>query len=227
MISTNTPESAGSAAFKFLHLPKEIRIYIYCKVLTVPHALYLFQEPNAHVELFAPDKPHRWLALLLTNRQTRNEASVELYGTNQFHLVDTTPQQVKLLQTFLDIIGSENAASVSRLPINFPVLEDEYGRPGDVKFRDDSLQSLELLRENCTKLSTLEILVHSKSNSVFKRADDSLQQALLLIDAQLKTIPSLGKIVVPVKARDGAPTSAAKEIMQGLGWVVVDNGGRN
>jgi hypothetical protein len=227
MPSTNTPESAESTNSKFLHLPKEIRIHIYRKILTVPHPLYLFQEPNSRVESFAPDKPHRWLALLLTNRQIRNEASVELYGTNQFHLVDTTPQQAKLLQAFLDCIGAENAASLSHLSINFPVLEDEYGRPGEVKFRHDSLQSLELLRKNCTKLSTLKILVHSKNNSIFKRADDSLQQALLLIDAQLKTIPSLGKIVVPVKARDGAPTSAAKEIMQGLGWVVVDDGGRN
>jgi hypothetical protein len=227
MPSTNSPESAESAAFRFLDLPKEIRIDIYQKLLTVPHPLYLFQEPNSRIESFGPGKPHRWLALLLTSRQICHEASVELYGTNQFHLVDTTPQQVKLLQAFLGCIGSENAASLSHLSINFPVLEDIDGRPGEVKFRDDSLQSLELLRENCTKLSTLEILVHSKSNSVFKRADDSLQEALLLIDAQLKTIPSLGKIVVPVKARDGAPTSAAKEIMQGLGWVVVDDGGRN
>jgi hypothetical protein len=117
-----------------------------------------------------------------------------------------------------------NAASLSHLCINFPVSEEVDGQTGEFKLRDNSLQSLELLRERCTNLSTLETLVHNKSNSVFRETCDSLQRALLSIDAQFKTISSLEKIIVRVVARDGVPTSLAKDIMQGFGWVLVEDG---
>jgi hypothetical protein len=224
MPSFDSSNSAESATVNFLDLPKGIRNDIYENVLAVPHPLYLFQEPNSRVETFAPEKPSRWLAILLTNRQTCREASVILYGTNHFHLVDTTQQQLRLLRSFLDCIGSANAASLSHLCINFPVSEEVDGRTGEVKLRDDSLQSLTLLRERCTNLSTLETLVHNKSNSVFRETGDSLQKALLSIDAQFKAISSLEKITVRVVARDGVPTTLAKNIMQGLGWVLVDGG---
>ena len=216
-----------SATVNFLDLPKGVRDDIYGRVLAVPHPLYLFQEPNSRVEAFAPEKPSRWLAILLTNRQICHEASVILYGTNHFHLVDTTQQQLGLLRSFLDCIGSVNAASLSHLCINFPVLEEVDGQTGEAKLRDDSLQSLKLLRERCTKLSVLETLVHNKSNSVFRETGDSLEKALFSINAQLKAISSLEKVVVRVVARDGVPTTLAKNIMQGLGWVLFDDGNQN
>jgi hypothetical protein len=227
MPSFDSSKSAESATVNYLDLPKGIRNDIYEKVLAVPHPLYLFQEPNSRVETFAPEKPSRWLAILLTNRQICREASVILYGTNYFHLVDTTQQQLGLLRSFLDCIGSVNAASLSHLCINFPVLEEVNGQAGEVKLRDDSLRGLKLLREKCTTLSTLETLVHNKSNSVFRRTDDSLQKALFLIDEQLKAISSLEKIIVRVVARDGVPTTLAKNVMQGLGWVLIDDGNQN
>jgi hypothetical protein len=223
MPSFDSSKSAKSATVNYFDLPKSIRNDIYEKVLAVPHPLYLFQEPNSRVEAFAPEKPSRWLAILLTNRQICHEASVILYGTNHFHLVDTTQQQLGLLRSFLDCIGSVNTASLSHLCINFPVLEEVDGQVGEVKLRDDSLGSLKLLREKCTTLSTLEILVHNKCNSVFRRTDGSLHKALLLIDEQLKAISSLEKIIVRVVACDGVPTTLAKNIMQGLGWVLVDD----
>lgn len=93
-----------------------------------------------------------------------------------------------------------------------------------MKLRDDSLQSLKLLRERCTNLLILETLVHNKSNSVFRETGDSLEKALFLINAQLKAISLLEKVVVRVVARDGVLTTIAKDIMQGLGWVLFDDG---
>jgi hypothetical protein len=49
----------------------------------------------------------------------------------------------------------------------------------------------------------------------------------LLIDEQLKAISSLEKIIVRVVARDGVPTTLAKNVMQGLGWVLVDDGNQS
>ncbi|KAH8644040.1 hypothetical protein IG631_01504 [Alternaria alternata] len=227
MPSFDSSKLGESATGNFLDLPKGIRNNIYEKVLAVPHPIYLFQEPNSRVETFAPQKPSRWLAILLTNRQICHEASVILYGTNHFHLVDTTQQQLGLLRSFLDCIGSVNAASLSHLCINFPVTEEVDGQTGEVKLRDDSLQSLKLLRERCTNLSKLETLVHNKSNSVFRETGDSLEKALFTINAQLKAISSLEKVIVRVVARDKVPTTIAKNIMQGLGWVLFDDGNQN
>lgn len=227
MQSFDSSKLNESATVNFLDLPKGVRDDIYGRVLAVPHPLYLFQEPNSRVETFAPEKPSRWLAILLTNRQICHEASVILYGTNHFHLVDTTQQQPDLLRSFLDCIGSVNTASLSHLCINFPVLEEVDGQTGEAKLRDDSLQSLKLLRERCTQLSVLETLVHNKSDSVFRETGDSLQKALLSIDTQLKTISSLERIVVRIVVRDRVPTTLAKNIMQGLGWVLFDDENQN
>jgi hypothetical protein len=106
-----------------------------------------------------------------------------LYKANHFQLVDITEQQVHLLRSFLDCIGSLNANSLSHLCVNFPVAETIPGQPGDVKLRDDSFQILKLVQERCTNLSTLETLVHHKNSGVFKKAEDSFQEALSPIDA--------------------------------------------
>ena len=52
-----------------------------------------------------------------------NEVIPVLYGMNNFSLVDSTPKQVGLVQTFFDCIGSVNAGLLSHLCINFPVAE--------------------------------------------------------------------------------------------------------
>ena len=190
-------------------------------MLIVPHPLYLFQEPGSRVESFAPDRPIRWLAVLYTNRRIYREASAALYETNQFHFVDITEQQVGLLRSFLDCIGPMNAASLSHLCINFPVVESIDGQTGNFKLRDDSLQSLKLPQDKCTNLSTLKTLVHDRNSSVFRKTDDIIREALSPIDAQFKAISSLKRIIVEVVVYDGVPTTSAKNYMRGLGWILV------
>ena len=217
----DSSQSKISAPANFLGLPNEIRNRIYKRVLIILHPLYLFQEPGSPVETFAPDRPLQWLALLYTNRQIYVEASAVLYAINRFHFVDITRQQVGVLRSFLDCIGSVNAASLSHLCINFPITESIDEQPGKVTLRDDSLQSLKLLKDKCTNLSTLETLVHYKNSNLFTRTDEFLREALSQIDAQLKAIPSLKKIIVRVEVYDRVPTSSAKDLMQGLGWLVL------
>ncbi len=219
---------ARSAGIGFFSLPREIRNKIYNIVLIVAHPVYLFRDAGSRVETFAPDRPFRWLSLLYTNRQTHSEAIPVLYGMNNFSLVDTTPQQLGLLESFVDCIGSVNAGLLSHLCINFPVAESIDGQPGKVKLRDDSLQSLKLLREKFTKLTTLEIFVHSKGSKGLIRTDQDnsqfIQDGLSQIDAQLKTIPSLNRVIVRVF--DETPIPSVIELMQGLGWAVLRSHGK-
>ncbi|KAH6884996.1 hypothetical protein B0T10DRAFT_409548 [Thelonectria olida] len=216
-------QPATSGTISFLDLPKRIRNDIYKRVLVVGHPIYLFQDKGSRVETFAPDKPIRWLALLHSNRQIYGEARAVLYGMSRFILVDTTQQQVDLLQSFLDCIGPVNANLLSHLCINFPVAENREDQPCEVKLREDGRQSLRLLQENCTNLTTLETFVHSKNSSFLIGADEDnsqfVREALLRIDAQLKAISSLQRIIVRVYI--GTLTPLVKDMMRGLGWVVV------
>jgi hypothetical protein len=147
----------------FLTLSKDTRERIYKTVLNLPHPAFIFQGQGSKVEIFAPDRPTYWLVLLYINHQISSEASETLYSVNHFELVDITQRQSSLLRSFLDSIRLMNAASLSHLCINLPVVESIDGQSGNIKLRDDSLQSVKLLQDRCTNLSTLETLVHSKS----------------------------------------------------------------
>jgi len=223
--SIHTSHTA-SPLFGIFSLPRKVRDDIYRRVLFVAHPLYLFQQTGSEVvEIFAPERRVRWLALLYTNRQVHEEASAVLYGLNHFTFMDTTRHQGNLLQSFLNCIGSLNAGHLSHITINFPVAESVKGQPGKIVLREDDLRSLKLLQEKCIKLTTLETLVYSyNSIGLAKESQDSndsqfIQEALSQIDAQLKAIPSLSKTIV--RFYNGPPTPEVVELMQRLRWVIL------
>lgn len=215
------PDAKRSTPVSFLDLPRWVRDNIYQKLLVLAHPIHIFQEPNSQIESFAPDRPVYWLALLQTNRQIYTESKAVLYGMNQFHLEDITPRQADLLRLFLYCIGPTNAALISILCVNFPVVERINDQAEKLELKPDGLQSVRLLQEKCTELTTLETIVHFKNSSLFRELDDFLREALLLIDARLRAIPSLRKIIVRFFDFNGIPTSSAKEFMEELGWTVV------
>ncbi|KAN0094019.1 hypothetical protein V8E51_017203 [Hyaloscypha variabilis] len=217
-------QRTSSVTIGLFSLPVGIRNDIYKRVLVVPHPLYLFQDTGSQVvETFAPDRPSRWLALLYTNRQIHSEARAVLYGSNHFTFMDTTQHQGDLIQSFLNCVGSVNAGLLSHLSINFPVAESVDGRPGQVMLREDDLYSLKLLQEKCAALTTLETLLYSRNSRRLTNPshDDSqfIRGALSQIDAQLKAIPSLKKIIV--RFYDGTPTPEVMELMQNVGWLIL------
>lgn len=172
--------------------------------------------------MFAPERP-KWLGLLYTNKRLHDETSAEIYGSNRFNLVDTTQHQYRLLKAFVDPIGPVNACSLSRLCISFPAAESREEQPEKIVLRDDDLFSLKLIREKCTKLTTLEAFIHSHNSKALTKFDEDkpqfTQDALLHIDAQLKSIPSLNRIIV--RMYSGTPTPSAMDLMHGYGWVVL------
>ena len=220
-ISKTSSESVGLSSIGFLALPDGARKNIYETLLAVSHPIYLFQDPGSPVGSFAPDKPLHWLALLYTNRRVSAEASAVLYRVNHFELVDITKLQTEALRSFLNCIGSTNAASLSYLCINFPMVISLDDNPSKYKLTEDSLQTLILLQDNCKTLSTVETVVHYKNSGFFARSDDFLQEALRVIDVQLSAIPSLKRVLVRVEVQDGVPTSSTKDMMQRLGWLVL------
>ena len=207
----------------FFNLPREVRNEIYSEVLVVEHPVFLFQDGSPRVETFAPDKPHRWLSLLFVNRQMHREASAVLYGLNDYYLVDATQQQVDLLGSFVQSIGSMNSGSLSHLCINFPGAEIVDDQSGKVKLQDGSMQVFRLLRERCTNLRTIELSIHSEYSSWLTKSIGSnlqvIQDGLQQIDAQLRANPSLQTIIV--RARDDNPPPLVNDLMQGFRWVIL------
>jgi hypothetical protein len=216
-------ELTASASVSFFSLPIETRNNIYKRVLTVPHPLYLFQDPGCQIETFAPEKPYRWLALLYTNRQISAEARAVLYGTNQFTLQEATQRQGSLLKSFLSCIGHVNAGLPSHLCIQFPATERIESQSGEIRIREDSLQSLQLLQKECTNVKTLETHIYGPNSSGLINEDQIntkfVREVLLEIDAQFRGIASLNKIIVRVYS--GSPAPSVREFLQGLGWVVL------
>lgn len=216
-------QPAGPAPLNFFDLPRQTRDQIYEQVLAIAHPLYMFQDPGpAQVGAFAPDIPPCWLVLLYTNRQIHREASTFLYEANKFTLSDDTRRHSDLLKAFLNCIGPMSAGSLAHVYIKFPTVAVIEIRDGFSKFGDeDELQSLRLLREECTSLSTLEMLVSSRGSTRLDRGGDSrfARETLSQIDLQLKEIPSLKRIVVRVFS--GRPISSVMESLQSHGWAVL------
>ena len=217
-------QRANSSSIDFLALPRKIRDEVYRSLFGLSHPIFLFQDVGSEiVESFAPERPFQWLALLYTNRLLYDEARTVLYSFNTFYLEDTTRHQNNLLQSFLDRIGSDNAGLLSHLCIDFPIVESA-GQSARLELSKDDLHNLDLVQERCTKLKILELLLHGRNyRGLIKASQDDphfIQEALLRIDTQLKTISPLNKIIIRCCDRGSSPW--VTESMRGLDWVIVD-----
>ncbi|CAJ2499663.1 Uu.00g025160.m01.CDS01 [Anthostomella pinea] len=215
--------SACSPAVGFLSLPIELRNEIYRYVLVVAQPLYLFREAGSCVESFTPGRPARWPALLSTNRLIHSEASAALYRMNKFNLVGITRGQGGLVRSFLDCIGAANAAAVSHLCINFPAVNGAAGGQGKAILREDGLNDLRDLGEDCISLATLEFFIHrGNSRGITNTSGDDgvqlVQDALSQINEQINTILSLNRVIV--RSYHGSICPSVMERMRKFGWVI-------
>lgn len=220
---TTHPSHAASSVINLFRLPRIVRDTIYRRVLAVRHPIYLFQETvSSVVEAFAPGKPRRWLALLHTNRTIYDEAKIILYGLNHFSFIDTVQNQGGLIHSFLERIGPANAGYLSHITINFPALE-RHG--GEFTFGDDDLRSLQLLREHCTGLKTLEMRLYGQNATALHKASQDaasaqrIREMLVQIDARRKAISSFCSFVI--RGYGGPLVPELEEAERRLGWVAL------
>ncbi|KAB8211946.1 hypothetical protein BDV34DRAFT_219162 [Aspergillus parasiticus] len=212
----------SSAHAGFLRLPIDLRKNIYSQVLAVAHPLFLFQDPGCRIELFGPERPPQWLALLYTNRQISDEAKTVLHSTNEFAFEEETKRQGNLLKSFLDCIGSVNAGFLSYIRMSFPATEGVDDQLDEIRIREDGWQTLRLLQEHCANLKALETLVYGPNCVLITDKEINvrfLQDALQDINTQLRAIRRLDRIIV--KIRSGSPAHQIAEFMQQLGWIVL------
>lgn len=216
---------APPASTGFLSLPRNARDRIYEKSLIVPPPIVLFEGPPSQgVESFAPQKPAQWPALLLVNRQLHDEARSVLYGHNHFNLVDTSQGEIAVIQSFLARIGPSSAGSLTHLSISFPAVEYTSSQePGSSAVKEEGFESLKILQEKCTNIQTLELYVYGENSRTLDQARDdsspSAQEIVSEVDRHLKAISSLKKVIV--RFYDGEPPRRVRDMMQELGWAVL------
>ncbi|KAF7947817.1 hypothetical protein EAE96_008895 [Botrytis aclada] len=216
---------ASSPNLGFFDLPLKIRDDIYQRVLVVPHGIYLFQVYDDAIKTVIPGRPRKWLTSLYTNRTMHEEASIVLYGRNRFVFMDTMGCQTKLLQSFLNSIGSVNESLVSRICISFPIAESIKDEPGKYALSEDDVDSLELLRQ-FTNLTTLETLLYSFNPICTTEVNQNLhpsqfvQGACSHVDAQLRiTIPTLRKIIIVF--HEMFPKNEMMDLMRRFRWTIL------
>lgn len=221
-------ESSGSTTIGIFALPVEIRQQIFKLVLAVPESLYLFQDSGSPLESFMPSKPRAWLALLYTNRRLSYEARSVLYSANRFTLeeVEIANYRSNILKSFINGIGSLNSGFLSELRISFPATERVDDQQGAIRLRENTLQNLQLLRNECTGLRTLEALVYSKGCHYLITEDQDnphfAHDVLVKINSEFRKIASLNIIIV--RFCSGSPGPSIKNFLESLGWVVLVGG---
>lgn len=222
-------EKVGSGSPKdvFSNMSPEARSDAYSKLLVASGPVFVFQESTSRpVEFFSPGKPTQWPALALAKCREYNEqvTNAVFYGSNHFHLVDTTTRrETSILQAFVGSITSINARLLSHLSLSFPALEAVQGRSEASGLQQDGMRSLKLLQDKCANLRTLELSVHhGNAFGLVEEApgnSQSLNEAVSQVDTQLKAISSLERIVI--RYYHDRPTPGVRQLMQGLGWIVL------
>jgi hypothetical protein len=158
-------------------------------------------------------------AILLANKRAHREASALLYSRNCVRL-----QERAILTSFLDHIGPQNASFLRHVCIPFSAFDDYH--LGSVTLKEDSIRTLERIRDNCTNLATLETSLRFRTIIAMESAIDfdspRAAAALALVDARFKAISSLKEIIVNVY--DEPLSCDLREKMRGCGWTIEAHG---
>ncbi|KAK1953625.1 hypothetical protein LY78DRAFT_544138, partial [Colletotrichum sublineola] len=135
----------------------------------------------------------------------------------------TMQRETSILQAFLLSPTSTRASLLSHLSLSFPALEVAEGRPEALGLTQDGMRTLKLLQGHCTSLKTLEFYVHKNNASGLTGEapgdSQSCHEALLQVQAQLRIVTSLKKIII--RYYHDKPTPHVMQLMQGLGWIVL------
>ncbi|KAK1762468.1 hypothetical protein QBC33DRAFT_551950 [Phialemonium atrogriseum] len=197
-----------------LNFPIEIRLLIYSELLVQdsPVELVLNYGP-CNPRLFRFEGQGLNPALLRVNKTVNEEAIAFLYSNNGFRFPDAYTSfntdtdsisdnsdgsdgtYVPCIAPFLQQIGA-NAALLRHICINFPTSFDSANWENPFPC-EEYLQVLQLIRETCPGLRTVEISSKPPGGIFSLRAVDRAAEMLrALDDGGFKAMPSLEKIVV-------------------------------
>lgn len=202
----------------------EIRLKIYSELLVL-------SEPIVFVADYGPSSPRLFRSerdglspvLLRINKRIHSEANTLLYSKNRFQfpklLISTPPATDSAhIAPFLHQIGSQ-ASHIRHICIPFPNFD--YPQPDSAKLHKAHIKNLNLVRDTCTSIRTLELWVSPDCANYALSDSPIAAEALDLLDTHFKNILSLKEIVVNFEVYpEQDPSDDLTKKMHDCGWTV-------
>lgn len=209
------------------NFPAEIRFNIYEELLVLSEPIIFKPTWNGFCPQLSLSKRYGLNpALLRTNKRVQAEASPLLYSRNCFGCADLGPDKSAAftrLDRFFSQIGPQMASFLRHLCIDFPSFIDYQA--GSTALHKDSIKILEFIRDNCTSIATLETSLHN--TYLLECVDRELgtsriaAEALDLLDARFKAMPSLNEVVVNIYVYyNRGPSENLRKKMHDCGWTI-------
>ena len=207
--------------FDFAH---EIRLKIYSELLVL-------SEPIVFVANYGPSSPPLFRSkrdglcpvLLRINKRMYSEANTLLYSNNRFRfpeIFNSTPSATDSahIAPFLHQIGSQ-ASHIRHICIPFPTFI--YFQPDSARLHKAHIKSLDLVRDTCISIRTLELLVSPDCADYALSDSPVAAEALDLLDTHFKNILSLKEIVINFEVYpEQDPSDDLTKKMYDYGWTV-------
>ena len=188
----------------FLDLPGELRNKIYNLSLSERQLVFLWRHVPRRV-----NPP-----LLQTSSKIRREASAVFYSQNCFGFAMVSDKRI---DSFLELIGQENADRIRHIYIEFPISHRNMntghrlpwawvGMIANIQFR-------------CPNLETI-MMRQMRDNSTWGWDNSGFIRACAEIDMLLRKILFLQEVVVEVSGEGLRPP--VRKAMQDYGWIILD-----
>jgi hypothetical protein len=127
----------------------------------------------------------------------------------------------RVFEAILDFIGASNSKLLADLSLTFPGVERGENWDG-WRVSEEGNRVLQRFRGECTGLVRIELLIYGPGTCDFVQVDlgvdGSVREVFSEVDAHLRGVSSLEKIVLRVSSGSASPS--VKDFVQGLGWAV-------
>lgn len=205
-------------------IAREIRLKIYSEllVLSEPIVFVAVYGPSSR-PLFRSKRDGLCPALLRINKRILSEANTLLYSNNRFQFPEiftSTPSATDSahIAPFLHQIGSQ-ASHIRHICIPFPSFD--YPQPDSARLHEVHIKNLDLVRDTCTSIRTLELLVSPDCANYALSDSPITAEALDLLNTHFKNISSLKEIVINLEVYpEQDPSDDLTKKMHNYGWSV-------
>jgi len=217
-------------SIRFFDFPLEIRLQIYEELLAVSEPITFIVSGYRYNSPFAIKKRYGlYPALLLTDKRVHRECRQLLYSSNCFNFSNfiSTMSQTEALSWFLSNIGHQNASFIRRICIQVLAFGSGPSLVGNAspQLHGENLKTLELIRQNCIYINTLEILLQGTFHWKKERHNLELDRipvaanVLDLLDARVKAILWLKVVIVGTsRSYNASPSDDLRKKLIDFGW---------
>lgn len=202
----------------------EIRLRIYSELLVLSEPIvFVAQYGPSSPPLFRPKRDGLCPALLRINKRIYSEASTLLYSNNRFQfpeILTSTPSATDSahIAPFIHQIESQ-ASHIRHICISFPTFD--YPQPNSARLHEAHIKNLDLVRDTCTSIRTLELLVSPDCENYALSDSPIAAEALDLLNTHFKSISSLKEIVISFEVYpEQNPSDDLRKKMYDYGWSV-------